>query len=201
MLQRNKQLDALPHTHQWQESRGFERLYDKNPHAQARFVRSLASMAAFETSRDKGRGVIDALEMIIIAFSDRYSEYLQPTYSLSGHDLGGGLYEADPILLDQIEGLRREQELKLSALEGEDFNTLYSGDPIFQARFVESLLGFSAVHSEFGSIERDSSIIVEEVNTVVTAFTRQFPEYVMAPNSDPALCRRAQALLEQPHAA
>lgn len=201
MLLRDKQLDALPHTHQWQELRGFERLYDKNPHAQARFVRSLASMAAFEANRNDDGGVVDALEMLIIAFSDRYSEYLQPTYDLSEHDLGGGLYEADPMLLDQIEVLKREQKLKLSALEGEDFSVLYGDDPIFQARFIESLLGFSAVHSEFGSIEYDSSIIVKEVDAVVIAFTRQFPEYVMAPNSDPALSQRVRALLERPYAA
>lgn len=204
MLLRERKINVLSRISQWYELRGFERLYDKNPEAQAKLVSNLLAMAAFESTSDDSNGgeVISALETIVISFTSRHSEYLQDTVNLSGLDLGPGTYEADPMLIDQIVTLMNDQKLKLSALDGENFEKLYKENFYFQACFIEGLLGLRAVHTEFGPIDDNSSEVIEVVDTAVRMFTNMFSDYLgKDARPDGVLLKKVNGILEAQHEA
>ncbi len=204
MLLRERRINVLSRVSQWYELRGFERLYDKNPEAQAKFVSNLLAMAAFESTSNDSNGseVVSALETIVTSFTSRHSEYLQAAVDLSGLDLGPGAYEADPMLVDQIVALMYEQKLKLSALDGESFEKLYEEDPYFQVCFIEGLLGLRAVHTEFGPIDDNSVEVIKAIDTVVIAYTNIFSDYLGEDaHPEDILLRKVNGILKAQHAA
>ncbi len=201
MLQRTKDLDRVPVFSQWPEKRGFERAYHDNPEAQAKLVRNLFALAACEVFSSSDSKVISAIEMLIVAFTDKYPTYLAPKYIVND-DTGGGVYEVEPLLLEQVIALVKEQTLKIVPLDIQDFEALYKGNPVAQAHFVENLLGFRAVHSEFGPADDDSTEIVKEIETVINAFSAAFPDYLdKEAGSNPLLIEAATELTREYYAA
>jgi hypothetical protein len=202
MLLRERRINVLPRIAQWSELRGFERLYHKNPEAQEKFINNLLAMAACNIEVGDSNDINDAIGTIVVSFTERHSEYLRPTFDLSSHDVGGGIYEADPFLVDQIVALLGQQKLNVSALDGESFERLYKDQPHFQSVFVEVLLGYRAVHTEFGAIDDNSQDVIEAIDSVVTGFTDMFSDYLVdEAMSDCLLVRKVRDLLEASRAA
>ncbi len=201
MPQKRSSLDRISATSQWPERRGFERVYVYNPEVQAKLINNLFAMVAFEVKRSKDGAIIEALEMIIVAFSDKFPEYLSATYDLTGLGCGGGMYIAKPSLLHKASALIKKQELKVIASDALAFESLYRDNPAPQARLVEALFGFRAVHTDFAT-EEDSPEIVNEIELIIRAFTREFPDY-LEPETRPdqRLIRMVGEVLEAQHAA
>jgi len=104
-------LEQLPlsSTSQWQERRGFERLYFNNPWQQAKFVKSLLgfrqTLTEFHTPNVEEQLTISAINTVINVFVETYPEFLES----DDQGLNGEPYQADPQLLILVEEIRTNE--------------------------------------------------------------------------------------------
>ncbi len=172
-------------------------MYVSNPEAQKRLINNLFALASFESTAANNISVLEALEMIIVAFSHKFPEYLSPKWG----DREYGSYTANPLLLHRAEALIKEQRLELDGSDALAFESVYRDNSNPQARFIESLLGFRESHTSF-AVDDDSSEIVREIELVVRTFTQEFSDYLKPKaRSDAWLIRMVEEILENQHAA
>jgi len=95
----------------WPEARQLERIYVRNPMAQARFVKALIGFRAL-AERNSSTDTIKSIESVIRSFSKTFPEFLQERVNLDELDreFGGGMYEADPRLLSYVSEILAGEE-------------------------------------------------------------------------------------------
>jgi hypothetical protein len=90
---------------QWVEHRGFERLYGRNPAAQARYVKTLLGQKATFTElrmpSAEEQQVVEAIDVVVGFFARKYPEFLEDECQADS-DTGSDTYRADPLLLEQV---------------------------------------------------------------------------------------------------
>lgn len=108
MAARGRDIEKLGSTNQYMERRGFERLYFRNPDAQARYVQSLLGHRAQHTELgpidENSLVVVAVTDILIKAFTTNFPDYLQTNYPVD-NELGGGTYNADPDLVRRVQDI------------------------------------------------------------------------------------------------
>ncbi len=94
-------------TSQWPEARGFARTYGKHPDNQSRLVKALLGLRMDIEEGGHDDEAIQAIDVVISAFRDRYPEFMDDSFVPDG-DVGTGPYHADERMKLLVEELSAE---------------------------------------------------------------------------------------------
>lgn len=88
---------------QWEEGRGFARLYTRDPHTQARFMKAMIGFRACAEMYHR-TDVVEAADVVLNYFAERFPDFLTPsTVEEQSSDIFRQDYEPDTFLLQMLD--------------------------------------------------------------------------------------------------
>ncbi len=84
--------------YEWPEARCFERLYGRNPHAQARLAKALIGFRHY-TEQMNDEDTVEALDVVLSAFAKYFPEFLTP---LTIEDQDSDIFREDYVPEDRM---------------------------------------------------------------------------------------------------